>query len=223
MKSLPKADNNNELLIEQIYNYFINLFMEQKLAPGALIEKKVIAKELHVSVDPVGRALARLADEGFVKILPQKGTFVETVRIDFIVDKLVMRLAIECQAARIYCGAAVEKNFDALLPLARALDRTLPGDREFWKKDDELHSALIHLTESKSLINGYEKIAQLGLFGWLNCFFEHPSSENHEKLLVGLLDPDPNRAEELIRSHLHSGKPSVINNSPVGDKNWSTV
>src|ERR1700721_2262722 len=50
-------------------------------APGEFIHKDAICKRLGVSRFPVSEALGRLADEGFVEILPQRGPRVTHIHI----------------------------------------------------------------------------------------------------------------------------------------------
>jgi DNA-binding GntR family transcriptional regulator len=69
-------------------------------APGEFIHKDAICKRLGVSRFPVSEALGRLADEGFVEILPQRGTRVTHIDIASCRQAMFIRRALEGQAMR---------------------------------------------------------------------------------------------------------------------------
>src|SRR3981189_1647796 len=49
--------------------------------PGEFIRKDAICRRLGVSRFPVSEALGQLADEGFVEVLPQRGTRVTLIHL----------------------------------------------------------------------------------------------------------------------------------------------
>jgi len=110
----PKKD-----LSQLAYIYLIDQLTRKELEPGNLIEPRDIAGQLKISISPVNKALHLLAHEGFVKIIPRKGSFVENSNPSSLMDQMMLREAIECQAARIYCGSPVQDNRDKLMLLIR--------------------------------------------------------------------------------------------------------
>src|ERR1700692_1657008 len=67
-------------------------------APGEFIQKEAICKRLGVSRFPVSEALGRLADEGVVEILPQRGTRVSRIDIPSCRQAMFIRRALEGEA-----------------------------------------------------------------------------------------------------------------------------
>ena len=74
------------------------------LRPGEVLDKGLICERLGVSRFPVSEALARLAAEGLVDILPQRGTSVSLVRIADVLESMLIRRAIESEAVRVLAG-----------------------------------------------------------------------------------------------------------------------
>src|SRR3954469_6624024 len=68
--------------------------------PGDFIQKDAICRRLGVSRFPVSEALGRLADEGFVEVLPQRGTRVSRLDILSCRQAMFIRQALECEAMR---------------------------------------------------------------------------------------------------------------------------
>jgi DNA-binding GntR family transcriptional regulator len=59
-----------------VYNVLKNALYERRLAPGAALIERSISEKLGAGRTPVRAALRKLADEGFVKIIPNRGAFV---------------------------------------------------------------------------------------------------------------------------------------------------
>ena len=66
--------------VQNIQDVIRDAIVRLDFAPGAFIDKKALCEQLGTSRFPVSEALGRLADEGFVEVLPQHGTRV--TRID---------------------------------------------------------------------------------------------------------------------------------------------
>jgi DNA-binding GntR family transcriptional regulator len=84
------------------------------IAPGEFIDKAAICKRLGVSRFPVSEALGRLADEGFVEILPQRGTRVSRIDIAACRQAMFIRRALECEAMPIVAARASDRLIEAL-------------------------------------------------------------------------------------------------------------
>ena len=114
-------------------------------APGEFIDKGAVCSALRVSRFPVSEALTRLATEGLVEILPQRGTRAARIRLSEVREAMLIRQALECMVA----GRAAEH-----LPLGgvEALNRNLEAQQEavsrgdrpgFYALDLEFHTILV--------------------------------------------------------------------------------
>ncbi len=65
------------------------------LMPGVFIDKSLVCQRLGVSRFPVSAALDRLAAEGLVEILPQRGTRVARLRLTDVRQSMLIRRALE--------------------------------------------------------------------------------------------------------------------------------
>src|SRR5215831_7770226 len=82
--------------------------------PGEFINKEAICKRLGVSRFPVSEALGRLADEGFVEILPQRGTRVSRIDIASCRQAMFIRRALEGEATWTVAQRAGERLISRL-------------------------------------------------------------------------------------------------------------
>jgi DNA-binding GntR family transcriptional regulator len=74
--------------------------LEGDLLPGAQVNQAQIAEQLGVSRGPVREALGQLEEEGLIKNVPYKGTFVTEITGDYISELYGLRHAIETFAVR---------------------------------------------------------------------------------------------------------------------------
>lgn len=68
-------------------------------APGEFIDKSLVCMQLGVSRFPVSEALTRLATEGLVEILPQRGTRAALIKLEEVTEAMLIRRALEAVVA----------------------------------------------------------------------------------------------------------------------------
>jgi DNA-binding GntR family transcriptional regulator len=214
MKPVPEIDRGEEDLPRQslsqdVYDHLLEKFLQNELVPGHILNRREIALQLGVSVAPVLEALLQLEMEGFVESIPRKGTLVKPVRQEDIFGQLMLREAVECQAARLYCGEPVRNARPTLDTLAMDLDATTTESPEHWKQEIDFHSSLVELSECPPLLREFRRFIRLGVFYRLNRILEpvdRLDGRRHIDLLDVLCDDNPDKAERAVRDHLRSGK-----------------
>lgn len=86
---------NKSLLAEQIYDVLFELLIKDELPPGTKINIDGISKQLGVSRSPVASAFSALERDGFLKIVPQNGTFVRDLTYEELDAIYMARAALE--------------------------------------------------------------------------------------------------------------------------------
>ena len=64
-----------------------------KFPPGSMVQEEALAQRLGVSRTPVREALRRLEQEGLIKTVPKRGSFVAGVSLSDVREVLQVRLA----------------------------------------------------------------------------------------------------------------------------------
>lgn len=180
------------------------------LVPGDVLNRRQVATELGISVAPVLEAMMQLEAEGLLQTLPRKGTQVRPVRPEDLRGQLLLREAIECQAARLYCGKRVASRSAELLALADAVDSSQGDGLARWRAEAAFHRALVSLAGCDALTEAFDRVMRAKLFISLKFFIDaHPvdAPGNHRKLVKSLKIDDPAAAETALRAHLRQGKP----------------
>jgi GntR family transcriptional regulator, rspAB operon transcriptional repressor len=195
-----------------IYDKIFDKLLKNELVPGNIINRRAIAAELGVSVAPVLEAFLQLEMEGFIESIPRKGTIVKPIKEADVYGQLMMREAIECQAARLYCGTPIRAHRASLDALAEALERGEVDAPGHWRQELDFHGALIKLGECPVLSQEFVRVMKLGSFYRLNRILpdsDRAERTSHIALLDRLMDDDPDLAEQALRVHLRSGKAHI--------------
>jgi DNA-binding GntR family transcriptional regulator len=98
--------------IGRVYRDLRRRIRELELPPGLQLDKNRIADEYGVSRAPVSDAIARLAAERLVDVLPQSGSFVAPIRPEELRESLLIRTGLEVEVARRVAQAASVKRND---------------------------------------------------------------------------------------------------------------
>lgn len=182
-------------------------------APGDLLNRRGVAADLGMSVAPVHEAMIQLERDGFLEALPRHGTRVRSGSRADVYGHLVVREALECQAARMICGAPLQRRMAELLPLADLADAALEALLRRAEHEVTFHLALVETADCPALLREYRRVMQLGLFFRINLLMALPAREpasRHRHLLETLAAATPAQAEECMRAHVWSGKPDVF-------------
>ncbi len=65
-----------------VYDYLLNKIVSMRLSAGARIEERVIVEELGISRTPVRQAFMRMATEGLIELLPNRGARIPPLDIE---------------------------------------------------------------------------------------------------------------------------------------------
>ncbi|MGX8012460.1 GntR family transcriptional regulator [Mesorhizobium sp. ORM8.1] len=136
--------NNRMPISPQIYERLRRAITTLAMLPSEALSEQDLAQQLGVSRTPVREALIRLADEGLIDILPQRGSFVAPIRLSDVEEAQFIREALEVSVVQKLAGhgssdfiAAAKAN------LAQQAKAVAEGDRElFLELDEAFHRSL---------------------------------------------------------------------------------
>jgi DNA-binding GntR family transcriptional regulator len=158
-------------------------------------------------------AMLELQTEGLIESLPRQGTRVRELTLEDVRGQLIVREALECQAARLYCGPPVEKDLPRLLAMAKEIDAAELRSVEHIREEVRFHHELVSLPELPALTEAFERVMKLGLLFAVQAL--HPNHKyapksSHVKLVNALVSSDADAAEAVVRAHVQSGKEALF-------------
>ena len=193
---------------QKVYQTLREAILSLRYRPGEILRKPEICDALGVSRSPVADAVARLAAEGLVDVVPQAGTFVARFSMAEIREGAFLREAIEVAAIERVAATITEEQLTQLrrnitVQVALVADGDFPG---FYATDAEMHELLLSFT-------GFRKIAQVSETAWLHVNRARQlvlpvtgrisaTLDEHRAILAALEARDPDAARRAVQYHL---------------------
>ncbi len=207
---LPHATAARSLRLHDAYDVLRHAILNGQLRPGEALSETRVAARFGVSRTPIRDAFRRLSDDGFLRIVPQVGTYVAPIALEAVADSQFVRETLECRTIRL----AAERLDPAQ---ARDLDRHLVEQERavaandadtFFASDEAMHADLIRIAGRPAVWNLIQDVkAQLDRVrclslqstDWLAMIFEQ-----HRTIIDRIRAHDADGAEEAMRTHLRT-------------------
>jgi len=99
---------------DAVYLQLKDQILSLALPPGTALSEQEMAGSFQVSRTPVRESFVRLAQEGLVQVLPQRGTFVSLIDTEHALEARFMREHLERAVVRLACDSLPETSLAAL-------------------------------------------------------------------------------------------------------------
>ncbi|MEZ5797348.1 MAG: GntR family transcriptional regulator [Paracoccaceae bacterium] len=205
---LLPLDRFSGSLGQRVYRTLRQAILSVTYRPGEILRKPEICEALGVSRSPVSDAVARLATEGLVDVVPQAGTFVARFSMSEIREGAFLREAIELHAVERVAATITDDQLQLLrrnltVQAALVADGDIPG---FYQSDAAMHELILSFT-------GFRKLAAVAETAWLHVnrarqmILPVPGRvaqtlEEHRAILAALEARDPAAARAATHAHL---------------------
>ncbi|WP_445503889.1 GntR family transcriptional regulator [Microvirga sp. G4-2] len=194
---------------EQVERSLRSAIVALDFAPGEFIDKGLVCARLGVSRFPVSEALARLAAEGLVEILPQRGTRAARIRLAEIEESMLIRNALEAMVAETAARRLPSPALAALKRNLQAQEKAVAkGDRAgFHALDLAFHAILVDSLKLPRVAAVIE--ASRANIDRVRRLLSSPRRHavtlaEHRDLLKALESHDAEAARRAMKSHLEA-------------------
>ena len=210
-------------LNEQAYDHLQKLITDGQLSYHEIYSETKLAKELGISRTPFRDAIHRLAQEGYIDIIPSKGFRLHQITERDVIETFQIRTALE-----IYCTMQIardvkEKNNANLRPFFKELDWLMEnmkevmendqGIDEFCEYDFRFHRKIIDYLENEqfsavfaSFLYRMKRLAKLSLHHEGRMA---QTVEEHQAILDAMKNGDTEHICEITMVHMD--RPRGIN------------
>lgn len=201
--------------VQRVADVVREAIVRLELPPGTAIDKAALCERLGVSRFPVSEALGRLAAEGFVEILPQRGTRVARIDLSDCRQAMFIRRALEAEAMR-----AIAPRADAAL--LTALDRNLREQEDVLATDDNVrfHELDLELHDLLLTFLGFDRVKSAcetarGSLDRARLFMCTPTRKlstfaEHQAIIAALKRRDARAAVAAMDAHLDAVMAELI-------------
>ena len=207
---------------EAIYQGLRRRILSFEMQPGEVLSENALAEQMQVSRAPVRDAMARLVEEGYVRVFPQRGSVVTQLAPERIRQAVFLRVTLERSIVEELCRTPLTPDqiemLEQSLDLQRDLrdaDTVLPMIEE----DERMHAllyAFVGRLGARGLFRTFDcdqlriRILQMRTFsysrrvqltavsGWENCLLEH------RMLLDALKKQETETACLIVVNHINA-------------------
>ncbi len=203
-------------LEEQVYSQLEEEILCGLHKKGESLTEMSLSDRLGVSRTPVRSALHRLADDGLVEIIPNKGAVVVGITIDDLIDTYRIRMRLEGLASSMAAGKLSEEDRRALEESVELAEFYMGRqDTEQLKElDTSFHSTIFRASGNRMLyrilselhrnIRTYRKLS-LTVPGRLE-----KSMNEHREILSALIAGDAEKADMLTSLHIERAMKNMV-------------
>jgi len=198
-------------LNEQAYNYLQKLIMENHFSYQEVYSETKLSKELGISRTPLRDAVHRLAQEGYIDIIPSKGFMLHQMNRKDVNETFQVRSALET-----YCTVQISKasstrkakklfkELDWIMECMNDIMETTHSIKEFSEYDFQFHTKIIDYLENEQFSNVFamfmyrmKRLAELSLA-------HKQTYEEHMAILDCMKNGDTFHIYEITLKHMET-------------------
>ncbi|WP_319546536.1 GntR family transcriptional regulator [Ruegeria conchae] len=212
---LPEITTIEGPLTLRVHHSLKQAILSLDFPPGANLRKAPVCERLGVSRAPVADAIARLASEGLVDVVPQSGTRVSYFSMDEIREGAFLREALELATV---AKVARDLTDDQRKRLSRNMrlqellieDEDIPG---FYQADEEFHGLLMEFTGFRRLADVAQTVslqvsrARMLLLPTPGRIAE--TLAEHRAIFEAISNRNEQAAQDAMRTHLGQLMPRI--------------
>jgi len=201
-------------LTDEVYDFLYRKIIAGKYSAGDWLRQDDISTQLGVSQTPVREAFDRLVASGLAERVPYRGVRVPKLDSKEIIDVFIMRLVLECLAARL---AVKVIQPDEILALSKIVDQTanllsLEDMSTLRQLNKEFHTRIVDAAGIPMLSKLYD-MATNAFPDWMlyEYMFRHPELlqtslrreyQEHKAIVEALANKNPLEASDQVAKHI---------------------
>jgi len=223
-RTSPRAHSKSVPLTikRRAYEHIRRSILDATVPVGTALSEYQLANEIGVSRTPVREALKLLEQEGLVRSVARRGTFVADLTVRDIVEVYQVRIQLEALAARVAAERMESAQVDELIAaLDRAEKLLRQGKLEASREHDrDLHKRIIESTSNGRLLqilatldDQVHRIRQRAM----SSMERAPATlAEHRAVLTSIKKRDGAAAEKAMRDHLQAARDNAIQMALAG-------
>lgn len=201
----------NDTLGERIFKELKNDILSGFYAPGERLLYEKVAERLGVSMTPLKDALLKLEQEGLVKNIARRGTFVTQLTHRDIVEYSQIRMSLEYLAVDLACsqGLVSHEGLEELTKINNQIRKAVKkkSPKEVIISDIQFHVKIVSLSQNNRLI---EMMNQFPLSNFLLLMGRGEKSiengnlilDDHAKIIEALRNKDLNVLKNILEVNI---------------------
>lgn len=207
LRSPPQSASAGNIVYSRLKQQILSL----ELPPGTALSEKETSTVFQVSRTPVRESFLRLAQEGLVVVLPQRGTQVSLIDSELVEEGRFIREQLEKAVIRLAC-----EQFPA--DKLKLLEINLSNQQESMHKLDDQQMFELDETFHRTLFDGCRKLTTWAVIQQVTSHLNRsrvlwlsteqnwtPLYEQHKEMVEAIRDRQSDQAESIMKKHLSLG------------------
>lgn len=201
---------------ELAYKRIKELLLRNEIVPGQKLQLGDFAERLHVSITPLREALGRLAQEGYVVQLPNKGYYVNAISIKEADEIFDVRYAMESASIAKVVDLIKAEDLNELKANQMTYSKLVkqPPTRNRFILDHEFHLRMVEISGNKTMVkllsHVLEKLILKRKMEGLSQDRGLIAFQEHTALISSLEKRDKKGAARALKIHLKNAKQDFI-------------
>jgi len=201
-----------ELVCENIRQAII----DGTFSPGERLMEIQLADEMGVSRTPVREAIRKLELEGFVVMIPRRGTYVADISIKDITEIYEIRISLDILATGLAAERITDEELEKLNSYLIEIGRYVPtmDMDKIVELDSAFHDVLYKASRNERLVNIIGNLREQ-LTGIRGRSMSYPgrmveTMDEHRALLEAIAARDVERAQRAARVHIENAEHTLL-------------
>ena len=207
------------------YEAIRSRILKGSFPPAFHLREEEVAEQVGVSRTPVREALRRLAAEGYVEFVPNRGAFVAKWSDKSLSDLIDVRAELAAMAGRLAASRIRREDLEKLAKLNRAMAELAEKKptgylTEVSLLNLEFHSVVFKSADNEWLPTLMQQTAFLPMVQRAQYGFQasdwRRGFERYGELIDALASGDGEWAAATLRSHFHASKHALLRHKVKG-------
>lgn len=194
------------------------------LSPGERLMEIQIAEEMGVSRTPVREAIRKLELEGFVVMIPRKGTYVANISIKDINEVYEIRTALDILAGGLAAERINDEEIEEMRQLLVLTEKYIEEKNlnKIIEIDSKFHDVLYTASRNERLVNIINNLREQ-ITSIRGQSMNYPGRladtlNEHREIVESIATRDIDRAQEAVRVHLENAEQTLLQAIDEGEK-----
>ena len=186
------------------------------LKPGERLMEIQLADELGVSRTPVREAMRKLELEGYVIMLPRRGTYVANISIRDINEVFEIRTTLDALASGLAAERITEEELEQLERLLVSIGENIEtrNMKKVVEDDMEFHDILYKASRNQRLVGIISNLReQMTRFRSMSMSYPgrlKKTLEEHRRLVEAIAQRDVELAQKLAVEHMENSEQTLL-------------
>lgn len=186
------------------------------LEPGERLMEVQLAEELGISRTPVREAIRKLEQEGYVIMMPRRGTYVSDISTNDVKEIFEIRSALESLAAGLAARRIEPEELETLQNLLVEIEGYIAKKdiEKIVETDIKFHGLLYKVSRNERLVNIISNLKeQLARFRTLSMSYPgrlQETLEEHSEMVEAIANGDVSSARDAAEHHMERAEKTLL-------------